>query len=108
MEKISFQDFQKLDLRIGRIEKAERVKGADKLLRLEIDLGDEQRQMIAGIAQHYDPEDLAGKQVVVLTNLEPKMLKGIESQGMVLAASGDDGIVLLTADRNVQEGTKVS
>src|SRR3989344_2155843 len=103
MEKISFQDFQKLDLRIGKIELAEKVKGADKLLRIEVDLGSEKRQLVAGIANHYDPEDLIGKQVIVIANLEPRTLKGIESNGMILAASAEDGLVLLTTDKEIAE-----
>src|SRR3989344_4296629 len=84
-DKISYDDFQKLDLVIGKIKSAERVPGTDKLIRLVVDIGEE-RQIVAGIAQYYSEEDLVGSNIVVLANLEPKKFKGLESKGMLLAA----------------------
>lgn len=104
---ISFEDFKKLDLRVGKILKAERITGADKLLRLEVDIGSETRQLVAGIAEHYAPEALVGREIVVLTNLEPRVLKGVESQGMLLAADVNGEPVLLSPDREVPPGSIV-
>ena len=110
MQTIKFDDFAKIDLRIAKIISAERIEGADKLIKLIISLGSEQRQIVAGIAPHYSPEDLVGKKIVVVANLEPKKLRGVESQGMLLAAvKGDDEeIALLVPDKDIEEGTKVS
>jgi methionyl-tRNA synthetase len=89
--KISVDDFAKVELRVGQIKVAERVKGADKLLRLEVDLGTEMRQVVAGIAEAYAPEPLIGRKVVILTNLAPRKLRGLESNGMIVAASPEGG-----------------
>jgi len=106
MDKITFEDFAKLDIRIGTIVEAEAVEGADKILKLVVDLGDEKRTIAAGIAEFYTPEELIGKQVSVLTNLEPRTFRGVESQGMILAA--DDGKpVLLHPDKVITNGTKL-
>ena len=103
---ISFDDFKKLDIRIGTIVVAERIEGADKLLRLEIDLGSEKKQILAGIAQWYTPDDLVGKQIPILANLEPRMMRGLESQGMMLAA--DDGRpILLHPQEKITAGSIV-
>jgi methionyl-tRNA synthetase len=104
---ISFEDFQSLDLRIGEIRKAGPIKGSNKLLKLDVDIGGETRQVVAGIAQGYSPEDLVGTQVVVLTNLKPAKLFGIESQAMLLAADADGKAVLLRPRDRVETGTKV-
>ena len=104
---ISFDTFSQLDLRVGRITAAEVVEGADRLLRLEVDIGEEKRQLVAGIRGAYTPEELLGKQIVVVANLEPKILKGIESQGMLLCAQGLDGPVLLAPEREVPAGAVV-
>ena len=86
----------KIELRVGQVKVAEKVKGADKLLRLEVDLGTEVRQIVAGIAKAYDPEKLIGRKVVIVANLAPRKLRGLESQGMIVAASlGDDGVPVL-------------
>lgn len=103
---ITYEDFQKLDLRIANIISAEKVEGADKLLKLQVDLGEEKRQLVAGIALQYKPDALVGKQVVVVTNLEPRVLRGVESQGMALAADAN-GPVLLKPGKKVPAGTKV-
>ncbi len=91
-EKIAIDDFLKVELRVARVKVAEKVKGADKLLRLEVDLGYEQRQIVAGIAKAYDPESLVGRKVVIVANLAPRKLRGLESNGMIVAASlGEEG-----------------
>ena len=94
--KISIDDFLKVELRVGEVKVAEKVKGADKLLRMEVDIGTEVRQIVAGIAKAYDPEKLIGRKVVIVANLQPRKLRGLESQGMIVAASlGDDGLPVL-------------
>ena len=107
MEKIKYEDFAKLDIRIGKILSAEKVENADKLLKLEIDIGTEKRQVLAGIAEFYKPEELVGKQIPFLANLEPRKLRGLESQGMILAADADGKAVLLHPDKEVLDGSKV-
>ena len=95
---ITIDDFAKVELRVGQVKVAEKVKGADKLLRLEVDLGTEVRQIVAGIAKAYDPEKLIGRKVVIVANLAPRKLRGLESQGMIVAASvGDDGLPVLAS-----------
>ncbi len=95
---IGIDDFLKIDLRVAQVKFAEKVKGADKLLRLEIDLGYEQRQIVAGIAKAYDPEKLIGRKIVIVANLQPRKLRGLESQGMLLAASfGEEGTPVLAS-----------
>ncbi|MEG0873699.1 MAG: methionine--tRNA ligase [Clostridiales bacterium] len=105
-EEISIEDFAKIDLRVATVLEAEKVEGADKLLKLQIKIGEEQRQLVAGVAQHYAPEDLVGKNVVVVANLKPAKLRGIESQGMILAASDSENLQILTLDA-VQSGGRV-
>src|SRR5262249_56535333 len=93
---ITVDDFAKVDLRVGQIKVAEKVKGADKLLRLEVDLGTETRQIVAGIAKAYAPEKLIGRKIVIVANLQPRKLRGLESNGMLLAASvGEEGAPVL-------------
>jgi len=95
-EKITIDDFLKVELRVGEVKVAEKVKGADKLLRMEVDIGSEVRQIVAGIAKAYDPEKLVGRKVVIVANLQPRKLRGLESNGMIVAASlGDDGLPVL-------------
>ncbi len=93
---ITIDDFVKVDLRVGLIKSAEKVKGADKLLKMEVDIGSEVRQIVAGIALAYAPEKLVGRKVVIVANLAPRKLRGIESQGMIVAASLADGAPVLT------------
>jgi len=94
--KITIDDFLKVELRVGQVTVAEKVKGADKLLRMEVDLGNETRQIVAGIAKAYDPEKLVGRKVVIVANLQPRKLRGLESNGMIVAASvGEDGLPVL-------------
>jgi methionyl-tRNA synthetase len=107
--KIAIDDFQKIELRVGVIKSAERIPGADKLLKILVDIGDEVRQVLAGIATSYAPENLAGMKVVVVTNLAPRKMRGLESNGMLLAAStGPDGKpVLCTFGEEISPGAKV-
>ena len=96
--KISIDDFLKVEMRVGQVKHAEKVKGADKLLRLEVDIGSEVRQVVAGIAAAYEPEKLIGRKVVIVANLAPRKLRGLESNGMIVAASaGDDGKPVLAS-----------
>jgi methionyl-tRNA synthetase len=91
-EKIGIEDFAKVEMRVGQVKTAERIVGADKLLKLTVDIGTEIRQICAGIAQYYEPEALVGRKVVVVTNLAPRKLRGVESNGMIVAASvGPEG-----------------
>ena len=113
METISFEEFKKLDIRIGKILSAKKVEGSDKLLKLEVDFGISEtgegirRQIIAGIAQLYAPEALIGKECPFAYNLAPRMLKGLESQGMILCPSGEAGPVLLHPDKEVPPGSTI-
>jgi methionine--tRNA ligase beta chain len=104
---ITFHDFKKLDIRIGKIVSAEKMEGTDKLLKLEIDLGSEKRQLVAGVAEVYASDQLIGKEVPVLLNLEPRSIRGVESQGMILAADADGKPVLLHPEREVPPGSIV-
>lgn len=103
----SINDFQKLAIKIGTIRSAEKVEGSSKLLKLDIDLGHEKRQILAGIGEKYDPKDLKGKQIPILANLDPRMLMGLESQGMILAANVDGEPVLLHPDSKIANGTSI-
>jgi len=106
--KISIDDFAKIDLRVGQVKAAEKVKGADKLLRLEVDLGTEVRQVVAGIAESYAPELLIGRKVVIVANLAPRKLRGLESNGMIVAASTEDGKAVLAGFlEDVPVGTRL-
>jgi methionyl-tRNA synthetase len=105
---IVYDDFAKLDLRIGTIVSAEKVEKADKLLKLEVDLGFEKRIIVSGIAQHFTPESLLNKQVIVVANLAPRKMRGIESQGMILTAEQPDGkLILVNPDSTTINGSSV-
>lgn len=104
---ISIDDVGKLELRVATITAAHRIEGADKLLRLELDVGGTSRQIVSGIAQHYAPEALVGAQIVVIANLAPAVLRGVESQGMLLAADDGTGVVLVQPARAVASGARV-
>ena len=134
--KISFDEFKKIDLRVAEILEAEDIEGADKLFKLKITLGSEERTIVAGLKQNYKKEDLIGKQIIIVANLEPATLKGVESNGMLLAAVSDLGkansrgnafpnspspkqkseglgddrkkIVLLKPEKKISAGTKIS
>lgn len=101
---ITYDDFAKLDIRIGKILSAEKIPEGDKLLKLVVDVGEEERQILAGMAEFYDPEYFVGKYVPVLINLEPRTLRGYESQGMILAA-GADKPVLMSPIEDVPPGS---
>ena len=104
---IDYADFARMQLRTARIIAAEKVEGADKLLRLDLETGSERRQIVAGIAKHYPPESLPGKTVVMVYNLKPAKIRGIESQGMLLAASNGDQLRLITLDGDLPSGSTV-
>lgn len=105
---INFSDFKKLDLRIAKVIEASAVDGSDKLLKLTIDVGYEKRNIVAGIRRSYPPENLVGKEIVVVANLAPRKLMGEESNGMLLAVDAGDGTVLLRPDSDVLPGSVVS
>lgn len=105
---VTLADFQRIDLRVATVLSAEAHPNADRLLVLRIDLGDEQRQIVAGIRSSYDAAALVGKQIVVVANLEPATLRGVESQGMLLATRDGERVVVLTPDAPVPPGGKVS
>jgi len=108
MDIIPLEDFKKLDIRMGKVISAEPIEGADKLLKLVFDMGDEYRQVLAGIAQFVEnPHDLVGKEMPVLVNLEPRRMKGLDSNGMILAANVDGKPVLLLPEENVPPGSVV-
>ncbi len=104
---ISYEDFAKLDLRVATVTSAREHPNADKLLLLEIEVGEERKQIVAGIRGHYELDELNGRQIVVINNLEPVMLRGEQSNGMLLAASDGDAVVLLRPDRDCQSGAEI-
>lgn len=108
-EYVSIEEFSRIDLRVGYVKDAERVPGSRNLIRLLVDLGGEERQVLAGLARWYSPEELRGKYVIVVANLKPKRMMGLVSQGMILAAGCGEGEVpvLLTVEREVKPGTRV-
>jgi methionyl-tRNA synthetase len=106
-ELIGIEDFMKVDLRVGNIVSAERVEKSEKLVKLKVDIGTETRQVVAGIGKSYMPEDLKGKAIVIVTNLKPAKLMGVESQGMLLAANNGDALAVVTFDREITPGTRV-
>ncbi len=105
---ITFADFQKLDIRIGKIIDAAHVEGTDKLLKLQVDFGTEKRQIVSGIAEFYEPESIIGKECPFIFNLEPKKFKGEESQGMIMAIDVNDDCLLLHPNKEVEPGAKVT
>ena len=109
VEQISIEDFSKVQLRVAEVKVAEKVEGADRLLKLTLDLGDETRTVVGGIAQWYQPEDLPGRKVVLVANLKPAKLRGIVSEGMILAAEdGDGNLVLVGPEQDIATGAGVS
>ncbi len=107
-EMIEYEDFAKLDLRVAKILDAKKVPKSKKLIKLTVSLGNEERTIVGGIANHYAPEELIGKKIIIIKNLKPRKLMGITSQGMLLAASNDEEFSLLGLDRDVKEGSKIS
>ena len=106
-DEITIEDFAKIDLRVATVVAAERVPKTDKLIKLQVKIGDEERTIVSGIAQHYEPENLIGKNVIVIANLKPAKLRGIESRGMVLAASDGEGNLVLADAPGIASGSKV-
>ncbi len=106
-DNIEFEDFKKIDIHIAEVVQAERVEGSEKLLKVEVKLKDEKRVIVAGIADTHRPEDLEGEQVVVVSNLKPKKIFGIESQGMLLAAEENKEAILLKPEKKVSSGSKI-
>ncbi len=104
---ISFEEFEKMDLRIAEIKRVEDIEGADKLFKLIIDVGGENKQIVAGIKSNYSKEQLVGKHIVVVNNLQPAKLRGVESNGMLLAAEDGGLISLLVPDKKVKTGSKI-
>jgi methionyl-tRNA synthetase len=110
-EVITIDDFGKIDLRVAVVLAVERVPKTEKLLKLELDLGSEQRTIVSGIAEFYEPETLVGKRIVIVANLKPARIRGVESRGMLLAAGGrgpGEELGLITLDSNIPPGTRVS
>lgn len=105
---VSIADFKKLDLRVARVLEARPHPNADKLMLLKVDVGDQQKQIIAGIRAWYTPESLVGRSVIVINNLQPAMLRGEESNGMLLAATSGDQVVFLMPERDCLPGSKIS
>jgi methionyl-tRNA synthetase len=108
-ETVTIQEFARLDLRVGEVVAAEAHPNANKLLVLKVNLGElGERQLVAGLRAHYQPEQLVGRKIIVIANLEPAVLRGVESQGMLLAASAGDQVVFLTPEKAIAPGAKVS
>lgn len=107
-EEITFDYFQKIDLRVGKIIEAEAVPQSKKLIKMQVDFGSEKRQCIAGLLKYYKPEELIGKKCVFLLNLQRRMIAGLESQAMILAAEDASGVVsVLQSERDIAEGSKI-
>lgn len=107
MEYVTFDEFKKMDLRVGEVIKAEKVEGTTKLVKMEVDIGTEKKTMVAGVADVYTPEELVGKKFIVIVNLKPAVIRGIESQGMMLAAEVEGKAIIPFFDKSVQTGAKV-
>lgn len=110
---INYDDFSKIELKVGTVLEAEDIEGSEKLIKLKVDLGEDPaiagpRQILAGMKQWYKPEDFIGKQVVIVVNLEPRIMMGLESQGMMLAADSENGPVFLTVTKETPPGAEVS
>jgi methionyl-tRNA synthetase len=104
---IKYEDFAKIDLRVAKVLAARAHPNADKLLLLQIQVGDVEKQIVAGIRAHYQPEDLVGRNIVIVNNLEPAVLRGEESNGMLLAATDSSGVMLLRLDRDCESGAAI-
>ena len=109
-ENISVKEWQKLDLRVGRILEVEDIEGADKLYKLKVDIGSEKRILVAGLKKYYEKKELKGKLCIVFCNLEPKSLRGIESKGMILAASTEnhEEVILISPEKDIEAGSRIS
>ena len=105
---IDIEEFKRLDLRVAHVKSAGMVPGAKKLMKLMVDIGGEERQIVAGIAGHYEPEDLTGKNIIVVANLKPAVIRGVESRGMLLAATDGDRVIVLVPDKEASPGSRIS
>ncbi|MEW9081189.1 MULTISPECIES: methionine--tRNA ligase [Caldanaerobacter] len=105
---ITIEDFSKVQLRVAEILEAEKVEGSDKLIKMKLKVGEEIRQIVGGIGKYYSPEELIGKKIIIVYNLQPRKLMGIESQGMLLAATNEGKMALLTVDKDIESGSKIS
>ena len=105
---VTLKDFEKLDLRIGEVLSVEEVPNSDKLYVLQVDIGGKQIQLVAGLRKYYKASELKGKKIVVLANLEPAVIRGVTSEGMLLAAVDENSVVVLTPDRDIPVGSKVA
>ena len=104
---VTIEEFQKLDLRTAKILEVEEHPNAEKLYVLKISFGDEERQIVAGIRQYYSKKELTGKTIIVVKNLEPAVLRGVKSEGMLLAATDDKDVILLTTEKKIKENAKI-
>lgn len=104
---INYEEFSRVQLKVGKVLEAEKVENSEKLIKLQVDLGDEKRQIVAGIGKTYQAETLIGKQIVVVANLEPRTLMGLESNGMLLAAHDESGPIVITLDKDVNPGADI-
>ena len=109
MSIVNYPDWEKIELKVAKIEKVEDIDGADKLYKLTVNLGDENRIICAGIKKHYKKEELQNKKIIVFTNLAPRTMRGIESQGMLLAAVSDDEsqVILISPEKEIEEGARI-
>ncbi len=108
MSTISIEEFRKLDIRVGEVLSAARVPGTEKLIEVNVDIGGEVRTIVTGLVPQYQPEDLVGKRIIVLANLEPRRVRGVTSAGMLLAAEWEGQVALLTVDKNAPKGAKIT
>jgi len=104
---VSFDDFKKIELRVGEVISAESVPNADKLYVLQVDIGGKQIQLVAGIRPYYKEDEIRGKKIAVVTNLDPAKIRGLDSEGMLLAASEKDAVSLLTVDKDIPVGSRI-
>jgi methionine--tRNA ligase beta chain len=107
-ELVKFEEFDRMDLRVGKIVSAERVEGSDKLLKMQIDLGEEKRQVVAGIGKKYEPGELLDKSVAVIINLEPREMMGLKSEAMILAVKDENNLSVLAPDKEIVPGSRIS
>ena len=104
---ITIDDFKKVELKVAKVLSAEPIEGSEKLLKLQVDLGSEQRQILSGIAKYYAPAELVGRSIVIIANLAPRQMMGLESNGMVLAAGDGEVVALLAPDKEMATGTVI-
>lgn len=104
---ITYEDFSKIELKVARVIEAEKVENSEKLIRLKIKVGEKEKQIVAGIGKFYTPQDLINKLIVIVDNLEPKKLMGFESEGMLLAASNEEGLSLIIPDKEIKDGSQI-